>query len=177
MKLAHFFLFLAGFGLGMLAAAELPTSRLLSSSISDFNLGMLSGLACVGLGATAYLIATYLSRRSRCAQRTRTAASSGLAMAEKLRRSPFALDVYVWLSYRLPALDAPLTIPWGILSVQFGGRITEGLTFQHAFKGALPLVLALYQSATLSSDASGLTLHPSPPPPPLPTLSTKGSGP
>ena len=63
MKLAHLFLFLAGFGLGMLAAAELPTTRLLSSSISDFNLGMLTGGACVGMGSTAYLITTYLNRR------------------------------------------------------------------------------------------------------------------
>lgn len=39
-----------------------------------------------------------------------------------LKRSPLALDIYCWLTYRLSYLRKPAEIPWPALQMQFGAR-------------------------------------------------------
>jgi len=38
----------------------------------------------------------------------------------KVLRSPMALDIYCWLTYRNSYLRKPSRIPWGALAAQFG---------------------------------------------------------
>lgn len=42
-----------------------------------------------------------------------------------LRKSPLALDIYAWLTYRMYFLKKPVVIPWKALEVQFGANYGE----------------------------------------------------
>ncbi|TWB09312.1 RepA protein [Nitrospirillum amazonense] len=77
-----------------------------------------------------------------------------------------ALDVYIWLAYRLHSLEKPTPVPWAALFQQFGGGFTHQWHFKSKFKEPLALALAAYPEAVISADDSGLTLYPSPPPVP-----------
>ena len=46
-----------------------------------------------------------------------------------LKRSPMALDIYCWLTYRLSYLRKPTEIPWSALQMQFGAEY--GLSLIH----------------------------------------------
>lgn len=74
-----------------------------------------------------------------------------------------ALDVYVWLAYRLHVLQGPRPVGWAALAAQFG---TSGVVryFKPEFRTALGYVLAVYPEARVTEDDDGLVLHPSPPP-------------
>ncbi|MGH8305788.1 MAG: replication protein RepA, partial [Steroidobacteraceae bacterium] len=46
-----------------------------------------------------------------------------------LKRSPLALDIYFWLTYRLSYLRHARVIPWAALQLQFGSSYgTDGQT-------------------------------------------------
>ena len=51
---------------------------------------------------------------------TRSAVPVDLRAIRHLRRSPFAIDLYVWLTYRMSYLKKPTRIPWEGLQAQFG---------------------------------------------------------
>ena len=84
-----------------------------------------------------------------------------------LRQSPLALDIYVWLTYRMSYLSKRTTIPWVALAGQFGSgyAMTEqGLRdFKRAFLRELKHVLVIYQRAKVSDGVNGLVMYPSPP--------------
>lgn len=84
-----------------------------------------------------------------------------------LRQSPLALDIYVWLTYRMSYLSKRTTIPWVALAGQFGSgyAMTEqGLRdFKRAFLRELKHVLVIYPQAKISDSVNGLVLYPSPP--------------
>jgi hypothetical protein len=84
-----------------------------------------------------------------------------------LRRSPMALDVYAWLTYRMAYLKAPTEIPWEALQRQFGAGYPEtgqGLRdFRKGYTHALNKVLAIYPDARATSTATGVSLSPSRP--------------
>lgn len=66
-----------------------------------------------------------------------------------LRQSPLAMDLYVWLAYRLHRLDEPLVLPWGGatgLEAQFlqGG---DRFKFRHNFRNAMKKALLAYEQA------------------------------
>jgi hypothetical protein len=42
-----------------------------------------------------------------------------------LTRSPLAIDLYVWLTYRMSYLKEPTTVPWELLSLQTGAHYRE----------------------------------------------------
>lgn len=80
-----------------------------------------------------------------------------------LKKSPMALDVYVWLTYRLSYLKRPTVIPWEALQLQFGadyGRLTD---FRIKFEKQLRAVLVMYPDAKVQPTTMGLELRPSPP--------------
>lgn len=83
-----------------------------------------------------------------------------------LRQSPLALDIYVWLTYRMSYLSKRTTIPWVALAGQFGSgyAMTEqGLRdFKRAFLRELKHVLVIYPQAKVSNSPNGLVLYPSP---------------
>lgn len=77
-------------------------------------------------------------------------------------RSPMAIDIYTWLTYRMSYLEKEQLIPWELLQLQFGsdyGRIRD---FKAKFLERLKLVKQLYPKANVSVDPEGLILAPSP---------------
>jgi len=81
-----------------------------------------------------------------------------------LKRSPMALDIYCWLTYRTSYLKKPTQISWEGLQGQFGAdypRTGQGLRdFRKGFNHALVKVLAVYDGAKASASPSGLLLTP-----------------
>lgn len=76
-----------------------------------------------------------------------------------------AIDVYVWLAYRLHVLHDPTPVSWPALYSQFGGGYKEQAQFKPEFRKALDLALAVYEGARVDLDIkAGALLHPSPPP-------------
>ena len=82
-----------------------------------------------------------------------------------LSRSPLALDIYVWLTYRLSYLEKPTSVPWEILQAQFGAdyaHTDQGRRdFKRAFIRQLVKVLAVYPTARTDETPLGLRLLPS----------------
>jgi len=83
-----------------------------------------------------------------------------------LKGSPLALDIYVWLTYRMSYLRRRTTIPWAGLRLQFGAGYAmdeQGLrNFRRAFLRELQKVLLLYPEARIEESDRGLVLIPSP---------------
>jgi hypothetical protein len=81
-------------------------------------------------------------------------------------RSPLALDIYTWLTYRMSYLQEPVTIPWAALELQFGGDYAERHRFKAKFLERLKLVKAVYPAARVRASEDrrnqGLILEPSP---------------
>lgn len=75
-----------------------------------------------------------------------------------------AIDVYVWLAYRLHRLEKPTPITWAALYQQFGAGFTLIRQFRARFRETLALALAAYPDAAVSEHDAGLLLYPSPPP-------------
>jgi hypothetical protein len=77
-----------------------------------------------------------------------------------------ALDVYVWLSYRLHSLSKPTPISWTALHTQFGAGIKAVRHFKPVFMDALQLATAVYPEAgvnILEERGGGIMLRPSAP--------------
>ena len=77
-----------------------------------------------------------------------------------------ALDVYVWLAYRLHVLSAPRPISWAALYGQFGAGYRVIRQFRANFREPLALALAAYPEAKVDVGEDGITLRPSAPPVP-----------
>ena len=74
-----------------------------------------------------------------------------------------AIDVYVWLAYRLHVLDRPTPISWTAVNGQFGGGFAVARQAKAAFVSALKIATAAYPEARVDVQPVGLVLHPSPP--------------
>jgi len=79
-----------------------------------------------------------------------------------LRRSPLALDIYTWLTYRMSYLSKQTEIPWEALAAQFGSDYSDLKHFKPEFRFALKKVLLQYPRARVGEGKFGLRLHPSP---------------
>lgn len=84
-----------------------------------------------------------------------------------LKRSPMALDIYCWLTYRMSYLRSSTIIPWEALQVQFGAgypNTSEGTRdFKKNFLKQLKKVYAIYGDLRVNDNPGGLILHPSKP--------------
>lgn len=78
-----------------------------------------------------------------------------------LKRSPMALDIYCWLTYRMSYLKKSTTIPWEILQTQFGASYHRVRDFKRYFLNQLRSVLVVYQGVKIDVLAVGLTISPS----------------
>jgi hypothetical protein len=74
-----------------------------------------------------------------------------------------AIDLYIWLAYRLHSLSKPTPISWVALHAQFGGGIALVKHLRPRLIEALQLALAVYPEAHVDVTKTGLTLHPSSP--------------
>lgn len=80
-----------------------------------------------------------------------------------LKRSPLALDIYNWLTYRMSYLSRSTTIPWEALQMQFGSAYAEKRIFKYKFLEAMKKVQLVYPEAKVSESDGGLLLIPSKP--------------
>jgi hypothetical protein len=74
-----------------------------------------------------------------------------------------AIDVYVWLAYRLHSLHKPTPLLWTAIHSQFGGGFRAVRHLKPVMLDALRLALAVYPEARVNVREEGLVLHPSPP--------------
>lgn len=75
-------------------------------------------------------------------------------------RSPLALDIYCWLTYRASYLRQPTEIPWPALALQFGASYADPRKFRYSFLQQAKSVIRLYPDARISEGAHGLILSP-----------------
>lgn len=80
-----------------------------------------------------------------------------------LKRSPLAIDIYLWLTYRMSYLQRPCLIPWEALRNQFGADYVRPRDFRQRFLGSLRRVLRVYPRARVFHAARELWLFPSRP--------------
>jgi hypothetical protein len=77
-----------------------------------------------------------------------------------------ALDIYIWLAYRLHALSKPTLVSWRALHAAFGPNYARERDFRLKFKESLESALLVYPQAELKVEGRGLVLQPSAPPGP-----------
>ena len=94
---------------------------------------------------------------------TRSAVPVDLRAIELLNSSPLAIDIYIWLTYRMSYLRRPCLIPWKALENQFGATYSRSRDFRRSFCAHLRLVVGVYPTVRLRQTDTGLLLYPSPP--------------
>jgi hypothetical protein len=87
------------------------------------------------------------------------------AAIREICNSSLAIDLYIWLAYRLHVLSGPIEITWASLHRQFGESYKEPRNFKRDVIQPLKLALAVYPQAVVKiDDKRGLMLYPSAPP-------------
>lgn len=83
-----------------------------------------------------------------------------------ISNNSMAIDIYVWLAYRLHSLSKPTPLSWRALKTQFGSGFAAMNNFRRNFLPNLELALAVYPDGRVELDEAGhgLVLHPSKPP-------------
>lgn len=84
-----------------------------------------------------------------------------LRVLKALTRSPLALDIYCWLTYRYSYLKKTTVISWPLLEAQFGSDYTLTRSFKANFLDQLKKVSLLYPDANITVLDKGLELRPS----------------
>ena len=82
------------------------------------------------------------------------------AIVDGLRRSPLALDAYVWLTYRVARLERETVIPWRSLEVQFGADYKDPKNFRLKFRRTLDAIKRLWRGIEAEPQQKGLRLRP-----------------
>ena len=77
---------------------------------------------------------------------------------------PLAMDIYLWLSYRLFVARRPTLVPWEALQAQFGSQTERPRRFKQSFTSKLILISLVYPEAVFKEVDKGLMLYPSPSP-------------
>lgn len=75
-----------------------------------------------------------------------------------------AIDLYIWLAYRLHVLTGPTPISWAALFQQFGFSYRNLKHFKPRLVEALTIAMAVYPEAKVDMTDQGVTLYPSAPP-------------
>jgi hypothetical protein len=80
---------------------------------------------------------------------------------QALKRSPMALDIYCWLTYRASYSTKPSLIPWSKLAMQFGCDYGRTRDFKASFLTEARKVAILYARARFETTHEGLIIKPS----------------
>jgi len=83
-----------------------------------------------------------------------------MRVLKALRRSPMAIDIYCWLTYRMSYLRKITPIPWDVLQVQFGANYKELRQFKRRFLDQFKKVLFVYPDANVKEGGDTLILLP-----------------
>jgi hypothetical protein len=78
-----------------------------------------------------------------------------------LKKSPMALDIYTWLTYRMSYLKAPTVVSWAGVAMMLGSGYTEPRDFKKALLSELRKVLLVYPKANVEVLPDGLRIKPS----------------
>jgi hypothetical protein len=78
-----------------------------------------------------------------------------------IRRSPLALDLYAWTTWRVFKLSKSAFIPWVGLMQQMGTEYKSEKEFARKAKAALRKIHAFYPALKLDFAKGGFFLHPS----------------
>lgn len=81
-------------------------------------------------------------------------------IVQKLRRSPLALDVYAWLTWRVSTLKRDTVIPWLSLERQLGCDFRTPRRFRFEFRRRLRQVSGLWPGVEAEPQRRGLLLRP-----------------
>lgn len=83
-----------------------------------------------------------------------------------ISNNSMAIDIYVWLAYRLHSLSKPTPLSWRAVKMQFGAGFAAMNNFKSKFLPNLRLAMAVYPDArvTVEDSGKGLVLYPSKPP-------------
>jgi len=85
-----------------------------------------------------------------------------LNAVQAIFRSSLAIDVYIWLAYRLRVLEGRTHVGWAALRDQFGPQYSRIRDFKDPFIKALQMATCVYEEAKVDGDDKGIILHPSP---------------
>ena len=77
-----------------------------------------------------------------------------------LKKSPLALDIYAWMTYRASYATKASEIPWQALAMQFGSDYAHLRDFRAAFLDALRKVHTVYAGANFEVGQRGLIVKP-----------------
>jgi Plasmid encoded RepA protein len=86
------------------------------------------------------------------------------AAIRALSNNAKALDVYLWLAYRLHSLKSDKLVTWSALKSQFGIGTAAMFNFRSKFTTTLGLATAVYPAARLDVTEQGVIIKPSRPP-------------
>ncbi len=87
------------------------------------------------------------------------------AAISAISNNSIAIDIYVWLAYRLHSLSQPTPLSWRALKTQFGTGFAQMNNFKTKFLPNLRLAMSVYPDAHVEEDQGrGLLLYPSRPP-------------
>lgn len=78
-----------------------------------------------------------------------------------LKKSPLALDIYTWLTYRMSYLKSPTVVSWAGVAMMLGSSYAELRDFKKAFLNELRKVLLVYPNANVEVLQDGLRIKPS----------------
>lgn len=86
------------------------------------------------------------------------------AAIRALSNNAKALDVYLWLAYRLHSLKSDKMVTWTALKAQFGIETAQMFNFRSKFTATLGLATAVYPAARIEITDRGVIMKPSRPP-------------
>jgi hypothetical protein len=78
-----------------------------------------------------------------------------------LKKSPLALDIYSWLTYRMSYLASPTVVSWAGVAMMLGSSYAELRDFKKSFLNELRKVLLVYPNANVEVLPDGLRIKPS----------------
>lgn len=90
-----------------------------------------------------------------------------MGIVSTLKKSPLALDLYTWLTYRVVSISKPTRISWMALSGQVGSDYSNVEDFVTKAKEALHKIYALWPELKIEEVRGGIILKPSKPSVPL----------
>ncbi len=95
---------------------------------------------------------------------TKSAVPLDPVIVRTLRRSPLALDLYAWLTYRMAMLDQATTVSWQALEAQFGSEYTRRRDFRAKFQKQLDRVIRAWPGELrVRAEERRIVLDPGPP--------------
>ena len=97
-------------------------------------------------------------------QATKSAVPLDPFILRQIRRSPLAIDIYGWITYRMATLERPTAIAWPSIERQFGSEYRHPRQFRWMFRRCLDRIKEAWPGdLAVESQEKRVVLAPSPP--------------